>query len=316
MPALLTATPSQRAATLTPTVSATPTATPSAESHFTKEDCIDGTAAAAPLENTTEFTSSVFENLGVLLGTSKRLYAAQDACVPVSLVVMNRGVTSISLSEAQAQTLGNLLVGVYANSILFQSPLLYRSGPPIQPGSFLMAGANSTQGTIVNTDRIALYTVPPLGGGTVSRELSIQGPQGGPITGVPMMPPLGKITGSFITVEVDFGILPSCRVPEPGAGIDFNAGSVFIKFKDGVPLAEAEEVVHKHSCHIDQNDFSLGTAFTLSIPFDRTTVEVVAEFRVEPTIQYAAQDFITCAIPEGCPPVPTPTPCGSPNGNR
>jgi len=63
---------------------------------------------------------------------------------------------------------------------------------------------------MLDRDRVALYTAPPLSGGIMKRTLDFQGPCR--TLGV------GRI---LVSIDIDFGELPDSRVYDPGAVTDF-----------------------------------------------------------------------------------------------
>ena len=223
----------------------------------------------------------------MVFGTLRSEYGARDACVPVSLTLMNRGNAILSLSQAQATALTDMTVGVYTNSRLFEDSLEHRAGAAVGPGPFLSPEESTTFATVIDQHRFALYSVPPLGGGVIRRSLNLEGPFG---TG--SLFELGRI--DFV-VDVDFGVLPDHRVADPAAGVEFVEGELLVGFVNAVPLADAEEIVRRHGSHIvDASLFRDLGSLLVSIPFDRTTGEIIAELTLEPDVRYASRnDFST-----------------------
>jgi hypothetical protein len=248
----------------------------------TDEECADGTAVAGEMEHSVLLPSATFPNLKLEFGTRKAEYGPEDACVPVSLIMTNTGSEVITLSPDQANEMLSGEVGLYTNVRIFRNNLLYTSGIPIQSGQFLAPGEISVMSTIIGMDRITLHSVPPLGGGVLRRELSLQGPGGA-----------FGVKGLDIRIDFDFGELPSSRVPEPVDGLDFVPGELVVRFHDGVLPEEAEEVVTRLGCHISgYSEFDPRISLTVSIPFDRTTAELISAFTNEPLVKDAYRNGI------------------------
>ena len=252
---------------------------------LTEDACAGHPSIAGPLTSSVLLTSSTFPNLEIMLSTKETVYDVTGACVPVFVTMTNAGATPINLDASQVASLSNLSIGIYTSRRLLTSNLTHASGKALEPGLFLLPGENTYFSTNFSRERFELYTVPPLGGGVVQTGYSIQGPSGA----------TGIINISLInfTFSVDFGPLPSSRVFEQGAGVDFAPGELLVGFKSGVTLLQAEDIVRQYNCHIVS---LLASSFNgmlhVSIPFESTTMEMTNVFGSNPSVQYAERNNI------------------------
>jgi len=156
--------------------------------------------------------------------------------------------------------------------------LTYSSGTAFRTGLSLLPGESSTFGTAISRERITLYSVPPLGGGVVRRELSIRG--------YSHYISDARLDCSF---DVDFGVLPAERVPDPGV----DPGELIVRFWYGPTTAEMEEAIARHDCHImGGTTVPSGDAFRVWIPFESTTDEMIELLENQPSVYYAEKNII------------------------
>jgi hypothetical protein len=247
---------------------------------------------AGPLEQSIQLTSSVFPDLEIIFSTKAFSYDLSVPCVPVYLQLTNTGSAAIELSEEQALSLSNVAVGLYdSGSRLFSQRLAPESSNDITPGLFLPPGESTYFSAIILKERLALYTIPPLGGGIVESAANIQGPFGDVS--------LFDMHRFDITYTVDFDTLPTSRVSEPGAGTDFVAGEVIVGFEDNVSLEQAESIAADLDSHIDNTSIvNNRVTFNIVIPFNMTTSRMMTILSTIPEVRYSQRNFIV-SIPPG-----------------
>jgi hypothetical protein len=231
-------------------------------------------------------SASGFPGLELNMGMKKTAYGTSSNCVPTYVEIVNNGIESVTLSTVQADLLSKLSNAIYAPGSLMSEAFVHSSGKPITAGSTIFPGERIILGSLFSRDRITLYSVPPLGGGIVTRTLDIQGPFGA--SGA-----IG-IAGLDLTFDLDFGSLPLSRVYDPGAGTSFKEGELIVGFKPGTTPAEKEALVARHGCHIAKNISSL--VLSLSIPFDKTTGAMIAEFATESSVSYSERNGIVSQL--------------------
>jgi len=249
----------------------------------TEDACAGHPSIAGALNNSVALSSSAFPDMQIVLSTKETAYAGTAVCVPVFVQMTNTGTAPINLNATQAASLSNMSIGLYRSARIFNENLANPSGQAIQPGMFLLPGESTYFSTQFSRERLAIYTVPPLGGGVVQTGYSIQGPFGA--SGI-----VGISLRNF-TNAVDFGALPSSRAPELGAGVDFIAGELLVKFKNGVTILQAEAIVKQNNCHVVSNisNYS-GWLLNVSIPFDKTTEQMMSTFSYNPSVQYSERN--------------------------
>jgi hypothetical protein len=228
-----------------------------------------------------------FTGLELTLGMKETAYSTDRNCVPVYLEVANKRTVPVTLSAVQAGKLSALSSALYGPASLMSGSLAYSAGVPIAAGSIVNPGEHIVLLSLFSRDRLTLDSVPPLGGGVVSRALNVQAPfgSGGSLS----------VKRLDFTFDLDFGSLPLSRVADPGAGTSFVEGQLIVGFTQGMTLAEAEAIVAQKGCHIISVNWSI-TAVAVSIPFDKTTGQMITSFTSEPKVRYAERNYIVSAL--------------------
>ncbi|MDD5758295.1 MAG: DUF5011 domain-containing protein [Desulfobulbaceae bacterium] len=250
-----------------------------------EDACAGHPSIAGPLSNAVLLSSSAFPDMQIVLSTKDTAYAGTMACIPVFVQMTNAGGAPINLNANQATSLSNMTIGLYRSSRIFNENLVSPSGQAIQPGLFLLPGESTYFSTQFSRERLELYTAPPLGGGVAQTNYSIQGPSGA--NGI-----VGVSLRNF-TDTVDFGLMPSIRAFELGADTDFVAGELLVKFKNGVTISQAEAIIRQTDSHIKSNisNYS-GYLLSVSIPFDKTTAQMMSTFSGFLSVEYSERNWI------------------------
>jgi hypothetical protein len=231
------------------------------------------------MNNKIQIYSSAFPDLEIQFGTSKEEYNIEDSCIPISLVLTNRGSEIINLNEEEAVEILNSTIGIYNNSRLFEINLSHTEGATIQAGPFLQPDEYCILSATVNKNRIVMYFPPPLGGGSFQRSLNFQGPWG--ILG------FGRLD---IIINIDYGRLHDFRTYESGAGSLFVPGQLVVGYQDSITLENAEKFVYDNDCYIS-GDFSELVFLVITIPFNRSTGEMIEILGVSPLVTTIGRNF-------------------------
>lgn len=257
--------------------------------------CSNDPAEAGSMEQTTKLTSDVFPTLDITYSTTAINFTVEDQCVPVFLQLTNSGTEVITLTEEQAASLSDMSLGLYGSGTrIFVTSFITQSGAAINAGDFLQPGESTYFTASITRTRLELYSLPVPGGGIVQTAANQQGPFNP--TGLPRLFSLKRFD---ITYDVDFGSLPISRISESGAGTSFVAGEVIVGFNSDVTLAQAEEIVRMHNCHIHPVGTTFSRYLVLDIPLDKTTTEMIDTFLTHPEVRYGERNNIVTTSPGG-----------------
>ena len=209
------------------------------------------------------------EQVEVQLATLKEEYSTDDACIPFSVVVTNKGEAPLYLTDEQLVQLNDNSVGFYGQgSRLFKETLVPVADDPILHGEPWLPGVQLEFAAFVTSDRIKLYTPSYLTGKIKIWNASFQGPS--PLLGV-------------TSVEANVTVYPD---QVSGGEIE-----LVVRFNDGVNLSQAEAIIDASGSAIKSTiSFDFIPAMLVVIPPNKSIEEMINYFELDPLVKYAARN--------------------------
>lgn len=205
----------------------------------------------------------------VQLATLKDGYSTDDACIPFSVVVTNKGEAPLHLTDEQLVQLNDNSVGFYGQgSRLFKETLVPVADDPILHGEPWLPGAQLEFAAFMTLDRIKLYTPSYLTGAVEVWNASFQGPS--PLLGV-------TAVNALVTVHSD---------QMPGGEVE-----LVVRFNDGVDLTQAEAIIAASGSAIKSTiSFDFLPTMLVIIPPNKSIDEMIHYFEQDPLVKYATRN--------------------------
>lgn len=209
------------------------------------------------------------EQVEVQLATLKEAYSSDDACIPFSVVVTNKGAAPIYLTDEQLVRLNSNSIGLYGKGArAFQESLVPVEDNPILHGEPWQPGARLEFEAFIKFERIKLYAPSYFTETAKVLDASFQGPS--TLLGMAKVNALVTIDSANFTTNEE----------------------VVVGFNAGVDLSQAEAIIAASGSAIKGTViFDSVLALLVVIPSHKSIDAMINYFELDPAVKYAHRNY-------------------------